>query len=120
MRYNSDIYLDFIRDGRCSACGGHFPDAHHEAIFTSGGTKRYNDFQALGLCHIECHLEGVHREGKAFWRKRGLDPAELVLTKLREYRDTVSVRRFETQEDYDNEMEVVDDFISQLEERGYE
>lgn len=119
-RYKSEVYLDFIREKRCCVCGAPHPDAHHEGVFKKGGVKRLNDFQALPLCHIDCHLEGIHKEGKPFWVKRDIDPIELVLINLIEYRDSIKPTRFDTFEDYFKELEVVSELIEELGELGYE
>lgn len=115
-KYNSDTYLEYIRGTRCCSCGAYPVDAHHEGIFRTGGTKRRNDFQAVPLCHDKCHLNGVHAEGKKFWDNRGLDPEWIVLTLLRDYRDTLKPSQFADGADYDREIEIVDELIPQLAE----
>ena len=117
-KIKSEHYLNFIHSKGRSVTGRRgVIDAHHESIYPGfrGDRKSYNDYGALPLEHEE-HIEGRHGKGMAWWKEVGLDPKEEALKLLTEYYDTLSPFKFSTEEEYDFEIERVEEHIGILRE----
>jgi len=83
--YRDKLYLKWIRQKRCCACGAHQPcEAHHEDTLKDGGMAlKTHDYLCLPLC-AECHRER-HSEGLSFWDNWRVEPWRLQIRYLMEY-----------------------------------
>jgi len=118
----SDRYKNFRanRTGRSVTGKRGVIELHHESIFPGfkGGRKKYNDFGILEL-EKEEHTDR-HTYGLKWWESTGLDPRQLVLEGLLEYRDTLSPFSFlklkKGENDYETELQLVEEHIGLIQD----
>jgi hypothetical protein len=116
----SERYLKFLGKRGKSAVSGRRGniELHHESIFNgfTGGRKKYNDYQGIPLLKEE-HTER-HDKGLAWWDNLGLSRFDVVLSLLEEYLEELSPFSFETEVKFQEEVDLVEELIEELKEKG--
>ena len=118
QKIKSSHYLTFIGSKRSLVPGNSGNvDVHHEGVFKGfkGASKSHNDFQAVPLDH-ELHLYGRHQNGIGWWETTGVNYKEAIKKLLTEYKQYARESEFDSPEDYENQIELVDWHLEMIDE----